>query len=171
MKTYDPRGISVVVRSCGKTYKHAIDRAMRVLNLWYGREADVKLYAINVVQPGSMNPEDENTERGQYIIHALGLHKDGELVECDPNASGRVHLPHDTPCVHGSHASELPMGAANTSTIGQNRGGYVAVEYGTGWRGMPVQAVTQFQINKDGEVWPSYKLPGYTSGDDKLVLE
>ncbi len=170
MTTYDPRGISVVVRACGKNYKQAVDRAMQVLELWYGDAYSVKLYAINVSQVPSPDPAHVVTERGQFIVHALGLHRDGENVECDPNTSSSLYLPHDTPCVHGKHAGVVLPGEAPTSTLGQNRGGYVAIENGDGWRGLAVQPKTWFQVNKDGEIWPSYKLPGHEKNSACIVL-
>lgn len=166
----DPRGIAVAVSSVGKTYQHACERALALLALYYGGAEMVRLYAITNHRPPSRDPKDADTDRGCFSVYAMGLHRDGEMLRCDPNSSGHMDLPFDHPCIHNKSARDAVPGEPPTSTIGQNRGGYVAIQNGTGWQSVMVPEKDWFQISKDGKVFQHYRLPSYDPGKPDLIL-
>lgn len=158
---YAPRGVAIVVRAYGKTYYHAITRAMSVFERFYGDESSTRLYAINTAHVASPRDEDEKRHNGSYAVDALGLHRDGEVLHCNTNYDGGLYLPHNTPCIHGKTIHEVGPGDAPTSTIGQNRGGRVVLPSGTGWHDITIPEVVSVSVNPDGSIWPEYKPPGY----------
>lgn len=169
-RTHDPRGIAVVAKVCGSTYKHACDRALALLALYYGSEAGVRLYSLTSHTTPSSDSLDAGTERGSFIVHALGLHRDGEHLKCDPSSSGYLSLPYDMPCVHNQCARDIPSGAPPSSTLGQNRGALVAIQDGVAWRSVQVPERDWFQVNPAGEVYGHFRLPGYDPKKPPLVL-
>jgi len=116
----------------------------------------------------SKDVADAGTFRSACVVHALGFHRVGELLRCDRTSNSYVDLPFDHPCIHDRLTSEIASGEATTSTLGQNRGSYVAIQNGIGWKAVQVPSRDWFQINDAGVVFDYLRLPGY--GPDKPVL-